>query len=63
MVHSMGEIDWDKNTLITLEGKAFRINPFDMSVLAGWTPTTPIREVTIDGIKYIECYGERVRLR
>lgn len=65
MGHSIYEIDFDKFTLITLEGKTFKINKYDMSVLVGWTPTTPIKEVTIDGIKYIEnlSNGARARIR
>lgn len=64
MEYSIYEVDWDKNILTTLEGKKFKINPYDMSVLAGWTSTTPIKEVNIDGIKYVEnlSNGGRARL-
>ena len=63
MSYSIYEIDWDKNTLITLEGKKFKINQYDMSILAGWTPTTLIKKVDIDGVKYIENISNGVRVR
>lgn len=61
--YSVYDIDWNNNLLITLEGKTFNIDPYDMSVMVGWTPTTPIKEININGIKYIENLntGDRVK--
>lgn len=63
MNYSINDIDWDKNILTTLEGKTFKIDPYDMSVLAGWTPTTPIKEIKVDGIKYIENLSNGMRAK
>lgn len=63
MNYSIYEIDWDNNILISLEGKKFKINQYDMSILAGWTSTTPIKEVVIDGVKYIENLSNGMKAR
>ncbi|GEM_PF-5360212 len=42
MKYILLEVDINKCTIRTLEGKTFKIKPYDMSVTVSWTPTATL---------------------